>query len=110
MVAEVRTDGTVLAARALKVTSQANTGTSGGMERNVAQTSVRFVEVAELLVNAAGFAASGRGMARRIGEDLRVWSKTKRRARQSQLADRLRGTASAGEDATGLRDWASART
>ena len=58
MVAEVRADGMVLAARALKVMSQANTGTSGGMERNVAQTSVRFVEVAELLVNAAGFAAS----------------------------------------------------
>ncbi len=74
MVAEVRADGTVLAARALKVTSQANTGTSGGMERNVAQTSVRFVEVAELLVNTAGFAASCHGLAGRTGEDLRVVS------------------------------------
>jgi hypothetical protein len=63
MVAEVRADGMVLAARALKVMSQANTGTSGGMERNVAQTSVRFVEVAELLVNAAGL----RGLVSRPG-------------------------------------------
>jgi hypothetical protein len=54
MVAEVQADGTVLAARALKVTPQADTDTSGGMESNVVQGSVRFVEVAELLVNAAG--------------------------------------------------------
>jgi Putative DNA-binding domain len=70
MVAEVRADGTVLAARALKVTPQADTDTSGGMESNVVQGSVRFVEVAELLVNAAGFAASCHGLAGRTGEEI----------------------------------------
>jgi hypothetical protein len=69
-VAEVRADGTVLAARALKVTSQADTDTSGGMERNEVLGWVAFGEMAELLVNAAGFAAACHGLSGRTGEEI----------------------------------------
>jgi hypothetical protein len=69
-IAEVRADGTMLAASALNVTSIPYTDTSGSIESTMDQRSVAFVEVAELLVNAAGFAASCHGLAGRTGEEI----------------------------------------